>query len=471
MNSESNTIGRAPQHPEGQDPAGSWLRDLRALAGRTKIAIITILTMGAVFLATPAQSQTGECSLTESWTNGDYIEDDSGVTSTLSDDGRTVTVTGSATREICSVFGIDSGAGSGWNDTAAPFTHTAPEGSTIQSFFVETREVTTTTSGPSTSSTSSTSTSSTSSTSSTTSTSTTTTTVAPPRGPGNGPIAIRPEPIAQSSPDAAALLGFERVDVAVQGSDGYYWTFWNGSSWTEYAPLGGPPEGTSGDPAIVSWAPGRLDVFVRGANDGRLWQTFSVDGGVNWSGWIKPLGDDGELASGAGPEVSSRGPDRLDVFVRGTDGQIWQRFYDGAWNDGWIPQGRPDPVGINGEPGVASWDSTRVDLFVRGSDDKLWQKFWDGAAWSAWFQPVGESGTLASSPDVTSWEPGNLLIFIRGTDGGIYALPYGGIYGNWVRLAGGNDRINNAPGATSRGSQRFDVFGRGTDNRIYQIFQ
>ena len=257
--------------------------------------------------------------------------------------------------------------------------------------------------------------------------------------------------------------------MAVKGADGFYWTFWNGSAWTEYAALGSPPSGSIGDPAIVSWAPGRLDVFVKGSTDSKLWQTFSEDGGGTWSGWIQPLGNEGELASA--PEVSSRGPGRLDVFVRGTDGQIWQRFYEGAWNDAWLPHGQPASVGINGEPGTTSWDSNRVDIFVWGSDDRLWQKAWTGAEWTGWFQPVTD-GVLTSSPDATSWEPGNLLIFVRGTDGGIYALPHGGgIWGQWVRLAGGNDRITNGPGATSRGSTRFDVFGRGTDNRVYQIFQ
>ena len=291
----------------------------------------------------------------------------------------------------------------------------------------------------------------------------------PPPAPPNpwlGPYAIRQDGIVLSGPDAAAVRGSERVDVVVRGTDGFYWTYWNGSAWTGWAGLGAPPGGALGDPTVASWSPGRLDVFVRGADD-KLWQRFSDNGGANWSPWIKPLGDDGVLASA--PEVSSRGPGLLDVFVRGTDGNVYQRYYDRDWNPFWLSQGQP-PVGTRGEPATASQDGGRVDIFVRGGDDKLWQRSWNGG-WSAWVQPVGNDGTLASSPEATSWGTGNLLVFVRGTDDGIYTLRFGGAWGGWMRLGGQGDVTPSAPGATSRGANRYDMFVRGTDDKVYQIWQ
>lgn len=334
------------------------------------------------------------------------------------------------------------------------------------------------------SSTSSTSSTSTSSTSSTTSTSTTTT--APPhRGPGNGPVPIRSEAVARpdSSPDATAVRGLNRLDVVVVDNDGNVrWTredfpFTNWTAWTD---LGKPSSGAvKGNASITSWAPGRLDVFARGQDD-KLWQRFSNDGGQNWSEWLKPFGDDGTLHSS--PEVSTRGPDRLNVFVVGTDGSIWERFYDGAWNSGWNWQGAPSAgiagaAGARSDPATVAWGSSeRVDLFARGADDKLWQKFYDGTGWTAWFKPVGDQGTLASEPDVTSWEPGNLLVFVRGTNGLAYALPFGtGGWGPWVQLVLATETFVGGPGATSRGLDRFDLFiskdgGAGPDvtNHIWQ---
>ncbi len=149
------------------------------------------------------------------------------------------------------------------------------------------------------------------------------------------PIAVPGPNVIASSPDSAAVRGSPRVDVVGRGTDNMvYLKTWNGSSWSGYASLGAPTgSGIKGDPAVVTWAPGRLDVFVRGVDD-KLWQRFSLNGGSTWSGWFKPVGDAGVLASG--PDVAAWGVNRLDVFVRGTDGGIWQRSWNGvSWGASW----------------------------------------------------------------------------------------------------------------------------------------
>jgi hypothetical protein len=272
----------------------------------------------------------------------------------------------------------------------------------------------------------------------------------------------------QSAPATAAVRGAEAVDVFVRGTDAaVYRAGWNGSQWNAWQFLGAPPGGAAGDPAAVSWEPGRLDVFTRGP-DNRLWQIFSTDGGASWSGWLKPLGDDGVLASG--PEVVSRGPGRLDVFVRGTDGLIYQRFYDGQWNGSWLAQGAP-PAGTEGEPAAAAQDSVRVDLFVRGGDGRLWHKSWNGSAWSGWSQPPGSGNTgLSSPPQATSWGPGHLAVFARGTDGGVIELTFDGAWSLWTPVGRSHEIVQGAVGAASRGAGRIDLFARGTDNLPYQFW-
>src|SRR5262249_18019233 len=115
-----------------------------------------------------------------------------------------------------------------------------------------------------------------------------------------------------SSPDAALAPGDTKASMVIRGTDGFIYfahldAFWNG-----WESLGAPPVGAVGDPAVVSWAPGRVDVFVRGG-DNRLWQTYRPTPTSFFSPWIKPVGDFGFL--GSGPEVSSRGPGLLDLFT------------------------------------------------------------------------------------------------------------------------------------------------------------
>jgi hypothetical protein len=324
---------------------------------------------------------------------------------------------------------------------------------------------TSSTSSPSTSSTTSTSSPSTTS-SSSTSTTTTSTTVPDPGTVVN----VRPDGDVRSSPDAAAVRGYEPVDVVVRGSDdGFWFTHWDGQGWSVWKPIGTPPPGADGDPTIASWGPGRLDVFVRG-NDGKLWQTFSDDYGEHWSDWLMPV-PDGELVRW--PEVSSRGPGLYDVFVLGTDGQVWQRYWDkDHWNEGWLGMGRPD-VGISGEPATVSSDWNHVDIFVWGSDDRLYQRSWSGeTGWLEWTNPQPDA-IVRSSPDAASWDAGTLLVFVKGPNDNVYALTYGsGTWATeWDRIGGAGAVLFNGPGATSRGVNRFDVFVRGTDNKLYQIYQ
>ena len=215
------------------------------------------------------------------------------------------------------------------------------------------------------------------------------------------------------------------------------------------APAGGgqPSVGASSSgPAVASWGDGRLDVFVRGV-DGQLWHRW-FDG--EWRGW-EPLG--GVLASG--PAVASWGGGRLDVFVRGVDGQLWHRWFDGEWR-GWEPLGGVLASG----PAVASWGGGRLDVFVRGVDGQLWHRWFDGE-WRGW-EPLG--GVLASGPAVASWGGGRLDVFVRGVDGQLWHRWFDGEWRGWEPLGG---VLASGPGAASWGGGRLDVFVRGVDGQLW----
>ena len=284
-------------------------------------------------------------------------------------------------------------------------------------------------------------------------------------------VLVRPDGALTSSPQPVMVAGVaNRLDVFALGTDqGIWWTSLQRGAWSEWMPLQSPPGGARGQPAGVSWGAGRYDLFVRGADD-RLWQRFTVDWGTTWSQWFQPLGPSGLLADA--PSVSARGPGRLDVLVTGTDGLVYQRFYDSLeWNSGWIPRGAPPGMTAAGRPTVASWNANRVDVFVTGTDSRLWQTYWDGAAWSPWIMPPGAGGgVLTASPSVVSPASGSLALFGRGTDGGLWVIGYGGgaSWSSWQRLGAANDSSVGAPGATTPGIGIFEVIVRGTDNRAYR---
>jgi hypothetical protein len=180
-----------------------------------------------------------------------------------------------------------------------------------------------------------------------------------------------------------------------------------------------------------------------------------------WKAW-EPLG--GQLTSA--PAVASWQWARLDVFVRGTDNQIWHRAYDGArWLE-WQPLGAPAlssggfaPISA---PAAISTAAERIDVFVRGPLDALWHKTWDGARWSDW---QSRGGTITSAPAVSSWAADRIDVFARGQSGDlVHATTTAGTWSAWESLGG---QIVEGPGAVSWGSNRMDVFVHGTDNAMW----
>jgi hypothetical protein len=210
--------------------------------------------------------------------------------------------------------------------------------------------------------------------------------------------------------------------------------------------LGGVSQGA---PATTTWDPGRLDVFVRGS-DNQLWHNWDAGG---WWGW-EPLGaPPGGLTSAPGAVAWASG--RIDVFAVGTDNQLWHKWYQARWS-GWEPLGGV----IVGTPAVASWASGRLDVFVRGTDDQLWHK-WYQAGWSGW-EPLG--GTLGSGPAATSWAQGRIDVVVAGVDGSAFHTYYDGGWHPFDFLGG---QVVGDPAMSTWASGRLDVLVRGTDDNLY----
>ncbi|WP_163869325.1 hypothetical protein [Myxococcus eversor] len=262
-----------------------------------------------------------------------------------------------------------------------------------------------------------------------------------------------------------------------------------------------PPQGSNGDLTIGAWD---LSSVMNYCNpqwngDGNLSVTdqrgVQQTYGVPWGS----LG--GNLTSG--PTVAARGTNRLDVFARGADNQLWQRYWDGAWST-WGSLGgislSSAPVAVSKDsvtidvfalandntiqqkswtgttwtnwstlggnftsgPTVAAWGSNRMDLFVRGPDNKLWQSYWNGSIWSPW---GSLDGTLASEPAAVSWGANRIDVFARGTDNSIIRKSWNGTtWTGWSSL-GGN--FVSSPAVASRGANLLDVFARSADNSLW----
>jgi hypothetical protein len=161
------------------------------------------------------------------------------------------------------------------------------------------------------------------------------------------------------SAPAVASWAPNRLDVFIVGAQhAMYHIAWYGA-WYPFEWLGGY---CLQDPAATSWGPNRIDVFALGSN--RMLYHQAWIGG--WTGWQQNV--PGFWFSG--PSAASPAVGRLDVFLESSN--AGQPMGHVAWSNAWSE----DSIGgsLTSAPGAVG-SYRRLDVFVRGTDGNLFHKF------------------------------------------------------------------------------------------------
>jgi hypothetical protein len=72
--------------------------------------------------------------------------------------------------------------------------------------------------------------------------------------------------------------------------------------------------------------------------------------------------------------------DQLQVFAIFDDGQLWNRYWDGAAWHAWESLGGE----LTGTPAASSWSADRIDVWAPGRDGTTWHRWWNGTRWVDW---------------------------------------------------------------------------------------
>ena len=174
----------------------------------------------------------------------------------------------------------------------------------------------------------------------------------------------------------------------VKGDDGnLYDVFWNGNQWqweNQGRPLGHSNIFVNSAPSAVyqSSALDRVTCFVIGS-DGHVYDVFW--NGTKWQWEDQGSPSAGVLAQFSPSAVYQRSLDRITCFVIGSDGHLYDVFWTGTkWQ--WETRGTFSPrssVTWISSPS-AVWQSSaldRITCFVIGSDGHLYDVFWNGESW------------------------------------------------------------------------------------------
>jgi len=229
-----------------------------------------------------------------------------------------------------------------------------------------------------------------------------------------------------------------------------------------WTPLGGA---TLSSPAVAGVFGSRIDVVVRGADNG-IYHKYTKNG-VDWSGWISLGG-----ATKDQPAVAIQSG-YLHVVVRGTDNGIYYKRFvlpDGPWDSSWTNVGGA----TLSTPALAAYIGTVgfecVYLVVRGTDNGIYCKYWTSSGWIAsWSKVPGATNDIPAI--CTGAYTGLLHLVVRGTDNGIYhnTSPTGDVSSSWPMTWSGWTKL---PGATISPptleySGYVNLVVRGTDNGVY----
>jgi hypothetical protein len=265
-------------------------------------------------------------------------------------------------------------------------------------------------------------------------------------GANLGVYSCAPEPTGPGS----ASRHSSSIDVAARGWDNSVMhNYWSSSTgWSGWTSLGGA---TYDSPAVCSMNSSRVDVFVRSTGND-CYQKYYNSG---WSSWV---GLGGSLTSA--PAAVSWGDNRMDVFAKGSSNQCIHTWYNNGWSGWWEDLGGS----LTSAPTACSWASGRLDVFARGGSNHLIHKYYSDG-WSSW-EDLG--GSLTSAPTAVCWGGERIDVFARGGSNHLVHTWYdsNGWAGWWEDLGGS---MAGSPSADSRSSGTLDVFYRGTDGDLYQV--
>lgn len=242
--------------------------------------------------------------------------------------------------------------------------------------------------------------------------------------------------------------------------------------------------GTDPRYSVVSWGPGRLDVFVIKA--GKVWVRSFEN---TWTGWSPMASVPGTKAS---IDAVSWGPGRIDVVVgsnykneTGKLDSVWHKYLDiNSGNVSWQPSGNGEYLG--GSKGqfadgiqAVSWGPNRLDVFPLQAryyqENEFVHKYWNGSAWMP-----SQTGFYVVGPDV----PNNVYFHVAASGiGRLHAFRFTEnfsganihhnrtsgslqLWNGWSSINGGMART--MPYAISSSSNVVEVFIRGMDDAIWR---
>ncbi len=211
--------------------------------------------------------------------------------------------------------------------------------------------------------------------------------------------------------------------------------------------------GLAAGPAAISWHSEKIDVFyaVPGGALGHQWCTGACIGIGNWQWETVPGPSD---VAPLTPSVVSWAPGRLDVFYKSASGNLGYRYYDSlGWHAPTLPHSPVDGF-VDSAPSAVSWGPNRLDVFFRSPGGQMGHEWLTGGIWAAEILPFGG---VTTAPSAVSWGVSGLDVFY-GSGGSSLILGHQWWDGSEWNVEAMDGALQGAPVALATRLNMLDVF-------------
>jgi FlaG/FlaF family flagellin (archaellin) len=240
------------------------------------------------------------------------------------------------------------------------------------------------------------------------------------------------------------------------------------SSWTS---LGGGIKANT-NPAVIANNDGRLQVFVIGTNNQLYYKIQSAPNSNTWSSTWTSLG--GGLRASTDPIAIANNDGRLQVFVVSTNNQLFYKTQTAAGSStwtGWTSLG--GGIKADTSPAVARNTDGRLQVFVVGTNNQLQyltQTAAGSSTWSTAWTSLGGGLRANTDPIAIANNDGRLQVFVLGTNNALFyktqTAAGSSTWTGWTSLGGGI-KADTSPAVARNTDGRLQVFIVGTNNQLY----
>jgi len=190
------------------------------------------------------------------------------------------------------------------------------------------------------------------------------------------------------TPIAAVSRSEGRIDVFAIGLDGRVWSAGYGPvsagkwDWTGWFAILNETFVPGASVGAISRTTDQLDLFAVNLNGEVRTASWAPNANSGkWGGWWRITESNGKFAPGTPISVVNRSPAHLDVFAIGLDGSVWAAAWGKQTSHKWAGWWRVGEATFAQGSRIAATSRSlkRMDLFVRGFDGNVWSQAWDGA--------------------------------------------------------------------------------------------